>query len=178
MIAIAYRRNPMLKRPLALVFCALLLPLAAAQDYPKLRPGLWELKRMSDRPQDRGQTTTICMDETIQKDMYEMGLGAMKGMCSKHDFKVTGSRGVGEFVCNMNGSTMHSKSVMTINGDMGYRTEVDTSFEPPFMGQSKTHSVLEARYTGACASGQRPGDMMLPNGQTINMRDAMGGAKK
>lgn len=168
----------MLKRPLALVICALLLPAAAAQDYPKLRPGLWELTRASDRPQDRGQRTTICMDESIQRDMYELGLGAMKGMCSKHDFTVSGSRGTGEFVCNMNGSTMHSKSTMTINGDMGYRTEVDTTFDPPFMGQSKTHSVLEARYTGPCATGQRPGDMTLPNGQTINMREALKGGNK
>lgn len=164
----------MLKRSLLFVACAALPLASAAQDYPKLRPGLWELRRISDRPQDTGQTTTICMDGSIQREMYEVGLGAMKGMCSKHDFKVTGSRGTGEFICNLNGSTMHSKSVMTINGDTGYRTEVDTTFDPPFMGQSKTHSVLDARYTGACRTGQRPGDMTLPNGQTMNMRDALG----
>ena len=67
---------------------------------------------------------------------------------------------------------------MTITGDTGYRTEVDTTFDPPLMDQSKTHSVLEARHTGACKPGQRPGDVTLPNGQTLNMRDALGGAKK
>jgi Protein of unknown function (DUF3617) len=169
----------MLNRLLFALLCTTFTLPALAQDYPKLKPGLWELKRMSDRPADKGQTTTICMDADMQKKMYEAGLGAMKGICSKTDFKVTGSRGVGEFVCNMNGSTMTSKSVMTINGDTGYRTEVDTTFEPPFMGQSKTHSVLEARYTGACKPGQRPGDMTLPNGTTMNMRDAIGaGAPK
>jgi hypothetical protein len=168
-----------MQRSLAVALCALLAPLAAAQEYPKLRPGLWELKRSSDRPQDRGQSTTICMDESLQRDMYDMGLGAMKGMCSKHDFKVSGSHGTGEFVCTMNGSTMHSKSNMTINGDTGYRTEVDTTFDPPMAGQSKMHSVLEARYTGPCAAGQHPGDMTLPNGQTVNMREMLkGGAKK
>lgn len=165
----------MSKQLLVLLTFVLAASAAAAEDYPKLRPGLWELKRMSDRSQDRGQTTTICMDESLQHDMYDMGTGRMQGMCSKHEFKISGNRGSGEAVCNLNGSTMHSRSTMTINGDVGYHTDVDTTFDPPMNGQTKAHSVLEARYLGPCASGQRPGDLTLPNGQKMNIRDAMAG---
>jgi hypothetical protein len=119
--------------------------------------------------------TTMCMDESLQREMYDMGRGAMTGMCSKHDFKVTGNRGVGESVCTMGGSTFHSRFNMTISGDVGYRTEVETRVEPPPPSGSTLHSVIEARYTGPCKAGQRPGDMTLPNGQTLNMRDALKG---
>ena len=162
---------------LVLAAAAVLTPLASAQDYPKLKPGLWELKRSSDRPDDRGQSTTMCMDESLQREMYDMGRGAMSGMCSKHDFKITGSRGSGESVCSVNGSTCHSRFTMTINGDVAYRTEVETRVDPPTPNGSTLHSVIEARYTGPCKTGQRPGDMTLPNGQTINMRQALKGGR-
>ena len=104
-----------------------------------------------------------------------MGLGAMKGMCSKTDFRISGGKGSGEFICNMGGSTMHSTASMVLTGDTGYRTDVDTTFDPPLNGMAKSHSTVEARYTGACKAGQRPGDMLLPNGQTMNMRDMAAG---
>jgi hypothetical protein len=164
-------------RAIALLAC--LLPLAAAaQDYPKLRPGLWELTRSSERSPARDAPTLMCIDDATQRQMWDMGLGMMKGMCSKHDFKLSGNRGVGDFVCDVGGTTMRSKSVLTVTGDTAYRTEIDTTFDPPMNGQSRSRSVLEARYTGACKAGQRPGDMTLPNGQTINMRDALGGPRK
>ena len=155
-------------------------PLAAlADDYPKLKPGLWEMERSSgNAAANRPNRTTMCLDDTVQREMYEMGAGAMKGMCSKHDFMFAGNRGTGDFICDMGGSRMHSKSTMLLEGNGAYRTEIDTTYDPPFMGQSKSHTVVTARNVGPCKPGQRPGDMIMPNGQTLNMRDVMGGAKK
>ena len=167
-----------IKTSLALGFCMLLLPIASAQDYPKLKPGLWEMKRSSSRPGGNGQTLRMCLDESLQREMYDMGVGTMKGMCSKHDFKLSGGHGTGEFVCSVNGSTWHSRSNMTIDGDVGYRTEVDTTFDPPVNGQSQAHSVMEARYIGPCPAGQQPGDVLLPNGQTVNMRNMFKGGNR
>lgn len=165
----------------ALAFCALGLPqVVAAQDYPKLKPGLWAMTRTTDHPPGapgtavppRSTITTLCLDESVQKEMLDMGIGAMKGMCSKHDFRFAGGRGSGDFVCDMGGSTMHSKSTMVMNGDSSYRTEVQTTFEPPFMNMRESHSVLTAHRTGPCAPGQRPGDMTM-NGRTFNILDAL-----
>jgi hypothetical protein len=102
----------------------------------------------------------------------------MNGMCSKHDFKLSGNRGTGDFVCNMGGSTMHAKSTMTLDGNSAYRTEIDTTYNPPFMGRERTKTVITARNVGPCKPGQRPGDLVMPNGQTMNMRDVMNGTKK
>ena len=159
--------------PLALV---LGMTSAFAQDYPKLKPGLWEMERTAERASQHPNRLTMCLDDTVQKEMFDMGAGAMKGMCSKHEFRMSGSRGTGDFVCDFGGSRMHSKSTMQMTGNTGYRTEIHTTYDPPFMGQSESTTILTARHVGACKQGQRPGDVILPNGQTLNVRDTMGGA--
>ena len=161
---------------IVLLLGGLALP-AAAQDYPKLKPGLWEMERSSDRPAQQPNKMTMCLDDSVQKEMFDMGAGAMQGMCSRHEFKLSGNRGTGDFVCDLGGSRMHSKSTMQLTGDTGYRTEIHTTYDPPFMGQTQSTTVLTARHVGVCKPGQRPGDMILPSGQTLNMRDMMGGAR-
>jgi hypothetical protein len=151
---------------------------ALAQDFPKLKPGLWEMERSAERGAQHPNRMTMCLDDTVQKEMFDMGAGAMKGMCSKHEFKMSGNRGTGDFICDFGGSRMHSKSTMQMTGNTGYRTEIHTTYDPPFMGQRETTTVLTARHIGACKAGQRPGDMILPNGQTLNVRDTMSGAAK
>ena len=151
---------------------------ALAQDFPKLKPGLWEMERSAERGAQHPTRMTMCLDDTVQKEMFDMGAGAMKGMCSKHEFRMSGNRGTGDFICDFGGSRMHSKSTMQMTGNTGYRTEIHTTYDPPFMGQRETTTVLSARHVGACKPGQRPGDMILPNGQTLNVRDAMSGAAK
>jgi hypothetical protein len=170
-------------------FAALLLTIATlpalAQDFPRLKPGLWEMDRALDRPPASADTpappstsrTTMCLDESVERDMFAMAMGEMSGRCSKHDFKLTGNRMTGDLVCDLGGTTMHSRSVMVLDGDRAYRTEIDTTYDPPFMGRSQTKTVLTARNIGPCKPGQRPGDFVMPNGQTMNMRDIMNGAR-
>jgi hypothetical protein len=40
---------------------------------------------------------------------------------------------------------------------------------------SRTKMTIRARNVGPCKPGQRPGDLVMPNGQTMNMRDMMNG---
>ena len=149
---------------------------AFAQEYPKLKPGLCDsLGRAHRAPQMNRMT--MCLDESVQKEMFDMGAGAMQGMCSRHEFKLSGNRATGDFICDIGGSRMHSRSTMALNGNTSYRTEVHTTYDPPLMGQTETNTVLTARNVGACKPGQRPGDMVLPNGQTLNVRDVMGAAR-
>jgi hypothetical protein len=150
---------------------------ALAQDYPKLKPGLWEMERSAERPGTAGNRTMMCLDDSVQKEMFEMGAGAMAGMCSRHDLVRSGNRMTGDFVCDMGGSRMHSKSTMVFDGNSAYRTEIDTTYDPPFMGRAQSKMMVTARNVGPCKPGQRPGDLVLPNGQTMNMRDVMNGSK-
>ena len=163
-----------------LLVLVLLLPLGAqaAQEYPKLKPGLWEMTTANSRNKDRpAQKTMICLDASLQQDMIRMSTGMMQGMCSKLDTKYVGNTFSGEATCNFGGSTMKSKSVMTMIGDSAYRTEAHASFDPPMGGMAQSDTVIEGRQVGACKPGQQPGDMTMPNGQTMNIRNMMIGGK-
>jgi uncharacterized protein DUF3617 len=179
------RPSPRVPRRFSSAVAALLLALtgvtAFAQDFPKLKPGLWEMERETDRaapgpkPPASAERTTMCLDESVQREMFDMAVGSMKGQCSRHDFKQSGNRLTGDFVCDIGGSRMHSKSTMVFDGNTAYRTEIDTTYDPPFLGQTKSRMVLRAHNVGACKPGQRPGDVVMPNGHTMNMRDLMNG---
>ena len=159
------------------VVAALVGAPVVAQDYPKLKSGLWEMERSGNGGAPQMNRMTMCLDATVQKQMFDMGAGTMQGMCSKHEFKMSGNRGTGDFICDFGGSRMHSTSTMAMTGDSSYRTEIHTTYEPPFMGQKESTTILTARHVGACKPGQRPGDMVLLNGQTMNVRDAINAAK-
>jgi hypothetical protein len=170
-----------MRTQLVALLALLALP-ALAQDFPKLKPGLWEMERAVDPPPPAqngrpmpAERTSMCLDDSVQREMFAMANGAMQGACSKHDFKTTGNSMSGDVVCTMGNSTMHSKSLMVLEGNSAYRTDIDTTYDPPFMGHSHTKMTIRARNVGPCKPGQRPGDLVMPNGQTMNVHDMMNG---
>jgi Protein of unknown function (DUF3617) len=162
-------RSPLLVASLLLLAA---LP-AVAQDYPKLKPGLWEMTNSNLRRPGESSKMTLCLDNSIQQDMLKMSSGLMAGMCSKTEMKSSGNKFTGEAICNIGGSTMKSKSVMTLNGDTSYRTEAHATFDPPLGGAATTDTVIEGKHVGACKPGQQPGDITMPTGQTVNIRSMM-----
>lgn len=161
--------HPLLGAALAL---ALYSAAAAAIDFPTLKSGLWESRVNRDAAQKSSMPVTrICIDSAVQKEMLDMGMGSMKSMCSKNDLRRDGNRIYGEAECKLGESTMKSKSVTTFTSDSAYHTEVKSSYEPPFMGRSASTTVIDAKWTGACPAGVRPGDVIMPDGKSINMRD-------
>lgn len=159
-----------------LCFFALLSFATQAQQFPKLKPGLWEMTTTNTRSKDRPPLkSSLCTDASLQQEMIRMSAGMMQGMCSKFDTKYVGNTFTGEAICNLGSSTMRSRSVMTLTGDTAYRTEAHATFDPPMGGISQSDTVIEGRNIGACKPGQQPGDMTMPNGQTMNIRNMMGG---
>ncbi len=148
---------------------------AGAQDFPKLKAGLWETTTSSNRSDGKApHTATLCLDDSVQQEMYRMSMGMMSGMCSKHDIRTRGATVTSEAVCDLGGTKMQSKAVMTLTGNSAYRTEAHATFDPPFMGSRESTTVIEGRHVGPCKSGQKPGDITLPGGKTINIRQMTG----
>ncbi len=162
---------------------ALMLVLAAttagAQDFPKLKPGLWTSTTTTvGRPKQDLRPSLLCLDDTVQQDMYRMSVGMMIGLCSKHNLKVAGNRVTVDAVCDLGVTKMQTTSVMTLTGDTAYRTEARASFDPPLKGTPRESlTVIDGKHVGACKDGQQPGDLTLPDGQRMNIRNWMGGKK-
>ena len=148
---------------------------AASPDFPKLKSGLWETTTSAPRAQGKAaQVSTLCLDDSVQQEMYRMSTGMLAGMCSKFDVRTAGNKVTSEAVCDLGGSRMQSKAVMTLIGNTAYRTEARATFDPPFMGNKETATVIEGRHVGPCKPGQKPGDLMLPDGKTVNIRQLSG----
>jgi hypothetical protein len=150
---------------------------ARAEDYPKLKPGLWELQTRthSDRAKggrDRTMSSTVCMDEAMQKNFAQLGASMKQsGTCTRQEIHSVGRTWVGDAECKLGqGNTVFkSHSVTTVQGDGSYKTEIATTYDPPFMGMSKSNTTVQGKYAGACKPGMRPGDVTV-NGRTVNMR--------
>lgn len=148
---------------------------AAAQDFPKLKSGLWSQTTTTvGRSKAKPQVSTLCLDDSTQQYVYRMSMGMMAGLCSKHDLKVTGSTVTIDAACDLGVTRMQTKSVTTLTGDTAYRTETRAVFDPPLKNTPRDSvTIVDARHVGACKEGQQPGDMTLPNGQQVNIRQWM-----
>ncbi len=145
---------------------------AIAQDYPRMKPGQWEITSVSGKGSGGSAPTrtTMCTDEAIQKELITMGAGMTKDMCTKNEWKRDGSRITMTAECKLGESKLRSRAVMTVSGDTAYRTEISATYDPPFMGMKDSQTALEGKYVGACRDGLVPGDMVLANGQKINLK--------
>ncbi len=164
------------------IFLCLLVPFASfSADYPQRKAGLWEIQNsMEGMP--AGQTIRQCVNPEMDKKMIEMGSNMNEQMgadCSKVEFRKEGKNYVSETDCNMGGMRMISKSVFSGDFNKNYTGVTTVSFEPPVMGMKNQKMKQTARWVGACEPGQKPGDIIMPNGQKLNINSmgAMGGAR-
>lgn len=159
-------------RSVWIVAAALVAVPAAAQDLPKMKPGLWETTTSTAGQKGaaaHSTKSTMCMNESTQKDMMAMGL-SMGAKCSKHVMRRDGNKYLGEVECNFGASTMKSQSVTTFSGDSAYRGETRATFSPPMGGISESTSIQEGKYAGPCPANMKPGDMNM-GGRMVNIND-------
>lgn len=144
----------------------------AAQDLPRLKPGLWESTTTSSGPKGAPPQVTkssICMNDAVQKDVmaFSQNMGAS---CKKNTLRRDGNRVLGEAECSMANITVKSQSVTTFSGDTSYRTENRATFTPAMAGMSESSTVQESKFAGPCPANMKPGDMNM-GGRMMNIGD-------
>jgi hypothetical protein len=156
--------------PLAIACFGLVAAGALAAEPPILKSGLWELSRSTDQQPEIKRLTTMCLDESVQAEMREFGLGVAKELCTKSDRRIEGNRLIIDAVCKLGVTTMTTHSVMTFSGNTAYHTEGSATYDPPLLNMTAASSSLDGKWVGACKPGQQPGDIKLESGQTINIK--------
>lgn len=163
----------MLRRlPLALSLAALALPLAAqALDMPKRKSGLWEIKTSGEGMP--GQTIQQCVDAASDQLLAQRAGGMGKQQCSKNDVSKQGNKMVVDSVCKFGQTTSTTHAEFSGDFESAYKADMATKFDPPLMGRATSNSTIEARWTGPCKPGQKPGDMIMPGMGNINLNDML-----
>ena len=171
-VALTSQAKDPVMRLLALPLLLLAASVAGAQDYPKLKPGQWDLTITTTKAQGGAPPvkSTMCIDEAVQREMMTTGAGMSREMCTKNEFKRDGNKFVGNAECKIGESKIISRSTMTLTGDTAYHTEINATYDPPFMGMKDSRTMLDGKYAGPCAAGMVPGDFVGPGGQKFNMK--------
>jgi hypothetical protein len=162
-----------MRRSLIAIVCVLCATPALALDMPARRAGLWELKMSFDNGGVPGQTMRQCIDVETDRLMQSNFGGSPRQTCAKQEVTRAGKTVVVDSVCSFAGVTTTSHAVITGSFDSAYTMKVTTRRDggPPGLGVDGTnHLTIAATWLGPCAEGQRAGDMMMPNGRTVNIR--------
>ena len=170
--------HPLQTLPSIAGLCGLALACSAlAAEPPVLKSGMWEVARSGSQQPERKNLTTMCLDESVQAQMREFGMGAAKEMCTQNDRSMVGNKMTMTATCKLGPTTMKSSSVMTFNGNTSYHMDGSATYDPPMMNMTESKTSVDAKWVGPCKPGQQAGDVTLENGQTINIKQMMGTKK-
>jgi len=160
------------------VLALLLVPLTATAadapaDLPKRRSGLWQIATSVAGAQP-ASPVRLCVDEQLDDLARQLTEGAVS--CAQQAIRREGDRFIAESVCRIGGSTATTRAVFTGSFDAAYRADIRSTYVPPLLGRADGQATIDATWLGPCPPEQRPGDLTLGNGTTINLYDARDGA--
>jgi hypothetical protein len=160
---------------------------AFAVEIPPRKPGLWEIKlpdgaviawrgnRDDDKTNTRmalEMTMQHCTDETTDKQMNPAFLPTAKEYCSKHDIEKTSTGYITDLVCTVRGMSMTSHSEITGDFNSAYTVRFPSHNQGGAAGAPRDITkTIEARWLGPCRADQKPGDILMPGGYKVNVKD-------
>jgi len=147
---------------------------AAALELPPRKAGLWEIRMIFDGRNLPPQTMKQCVDAATDKLMSSFGGDMRQDMCPRQDVKKVGNTMVVDTVCRVDDIVMTSHGVITGDFNSAYTVKVTIKREggPPEAGPaSTTNMTIDAKWTGACSPGMKPGDIIMPDGSKMNIRE-------
>ena len=156
--------------------------LAEAQNLPTRRAGLWAITMTDESGKTPPQVMQQCIDAKTDQMMNAFSGGIGAEMCSKQEIRKVGATIVINAECQVGPMRSISESVVSGDFNSNYTVRVTTKVEGlPAAAQAMVGGprVIQAKWVGACAKGQRPGDIMMEGGKTMNIFDLkkmMGGA--
>jgi hypothetical protein len=145
---------------------------ASAVELPVRKAGLWEMKTMRAGSSTPDMTMQQCTDESTDKAMSTAFSPMAKESCSKNDIQKTANGYVGDSVCSFGGMSMtsHSETTGDFNSAYTVKSTSTTKGGPPGVPGDST-TIIEAKWLGACKPDQKPGDIMMPGGMKMNIKD-------
>lgn len=154
--------------------CAGITAVSAAtlDDIPNRKPGLWEIKIMMAGRQMPVQTIKQCTDATTDPEMRSSFSPMAKEMCSQQNMQKTATGMVIDSTCNIGGVASTSHVEITGDFNSAYTMKVSSSHPGTPAGAPKsTETTMEAKWLGACEANQKAGDIIMPGGIKMNIKD-------
>jgi hypothetical protein len=156
--------------------CGVLLVLAApsalAEELPVRKPGLWEMKVLKTGSPVPNMTVQHCTDEATDKSLNDSLLPFAKQACAKQDIKRTATGYVADAGCMIGGSSFTAHTEIVGDFDSAYTVNITSHTDKGPGGKPlDTTTAIAAKWLGACKPGQKPGDIVMPGGLKMNVKD-------
>lgn len=145
---------------------------AGAVEMPLRKAGLWEMKLVRTGSPLPEMTMQHCTDETTDKDMSTASSPMSKEICSKRDIQQTATGYVTDSVCSVAGVSMTTHSEITGDFNSAYTVKTTAHSDHGVAGIKDATTTIEAKWLGACKPDQKPGDIVMPGGFKLNIKDA------
>jgi hypothetical protein len=145
---------------------------ASAVELPVRKAGLWEMKVLHTGSAVPDMTMQHCTDETTDKEMSTSFSPMAKEMCSKQDVQKTATGYVSDSICGIAGMsiTSHSEIIGDFNSAYTVKSTSHSEHGPTGVPRDST-TTIEAKWLGACKADQKVGDIMMPGGMKMNIKD-------
>jgi Protein of unknown function (DUF3617) len=141
---------------------------AVADEIPPRKPGGWEIVVSGEKIDD--VKMKLCIDKETDQLFNKNGTELSDKKCSRRDVKVNGDVTTIDSLCKLGGTTETSSTVMTFTGDTAFHSETKIHFEPALAGKTDVVTTQDGKWTGPCAGGMKPGDMIAGNGPKLNIK--------
>jgi hypothetical protein len=140
---------------------------AGAADELSRKPGLWEVTTSIDTTNAPARVVQQCIDAATDRLLQSIAGPFDPAACSQRDVQHTADTTTIDFTCTVAGKGATAHSVVTGRLDSAYTMTVTA--EGASLPKGKMVMTMDGKWLGACAADQKPGDVVLGNGQTINM---------
>jgi hypothetical protein len=150
---------------------------AAAVELPTRKAGLWDIKMQIEGQHLPMNTIQQCTDASTDK-LMTAGFGNAMQACEQKNISESGGKIVVDSVCNIGGGTATSHAEISGDFNSAYTVKVTSKQEggramSHLPAGGEMHMTMEAKWVGPCAKGQRPGDVIMPGGIKINVKQMM-----
>jgi Protein of unknown function (DUF3617) len=149
----------------AVVLIAMAPGAALAADLPPRKAGLWEIK-MNFEGRPGTQAIQQCIDPETDAIMQSSATNIGSQNCSKRDVVKSGDTITIDSVCTVAGKEASSHAVVKGSFDSGYTMTVSSKSDA-----GPINMTVAGKWLGPCEAGQKPGDLILPNGMKINLKE-------
>ena len=146
------------------VLCIGPLATAGGADFPKRKPGLWEMKTTGGPI--GAQTIQQCIDAGTDDLLRTRSNEGQH--CSKPVVDRNGSRYRVRSSCDHQGVRSTIDGEYTMSRDTEYTGDMKMTFDPPMSGVSEMNMKMDGRWLGPCKPGMKPGDIVMQGMPPMN----------
>lgn len=140
---------------------------ASAAELPARKSGLWQVETRIGNADASPRVVQQCIDAATDQMLQSSAGPFNAAACAQHDVKETADATTIDFKCTVGGKSADANTAIT--GSMNSAYTMNVTAEGEALPGGKMTMTTNAKWLGACAADQKPGDVVFSNGVKVNV---------